>query len=274
MNTILHATDLSEGSRLAYAHALILAVLYGARLHLLHVADPGEPDPPEFPSVRGTLVRWGLLEAGSPRAAVADELSVAVKKVVLRSSDPHAAVAEYADRHEADLLVLATGARRGLSRVVRPSVAEAMARDLRIPTLFVRKGGRGFVTPSDGRIQLRRMVVPVAHRPDPAVALEAAARLARRMDARDLGATVLHVANGGAPPGVAIPDNVPGTWLLAQRGGGVVEQILSTVEEVEADLVVMATEGHQGVRDAVQGSDAERVVRRVPCPILTVPAFS
>jgi nucleotide-binding universal stress UspA family protein len=37
------------------------------------------------------------------------------------------------------------------------------------------------------------------------------------------------------------------------------------------DLVVLATHGHTGIKHALLGSTAERVVRHAPCPVLTVP---
>ena len=41
-------------------------------------------------------------------------------------------------------------------------------------------------------------------------------------------------------------------------------------EEIEADLIVMGTRGLSGLKHAVLGSVAERVVRLAPCPVLTV----
>jgi nucleotide-binding universal stress UspA family protein len=48
------------------------------------------------------------------------------------------------------------------------------------------------------------------------------------------------------------------------------DQIIKTAENVNADLVVMATHGRTGVRHVLLGSVAERVVRLAPCPVLTV----
>ena len=46
--------------------------------------------------------------------------------------------------------------------------------------------------------------------------------------------------------------------------------ILDLAEALPADLIVMGTHGHTGLRHVVLGSTAERVVRLAPCPVLTV----
>jgi nucleotide-binding universal stress UspA family protein len=38
------------------------------------------------------------------------------------------------------------------------------------------------------------------------------------------------------------------------------------------DLIVMPTHGHSGLKHLWLGSVAERVVRKAPCPVLTIPA--
>ncbi|MFI5369354.1 MAG: universal stress protein, partial [Spirochaetia bacterium] len=41
-------------------------------------------------------------------------------------------------------------------------------------------------------------------------------------------------------------------------------------KEENVDLIVMATHGRTGVKHALLGSVAEKVVRMAPCPVLTV----
>jgi nucleotide-binding universal stress UspA family protein len=48
--------------------------------------------------------------------------------------------------------------------------------------------------------------------------------------------------------------------------------IMTEAGRLAADLIVMGTHGHGGVRHALLGSVAERVVRGAPCPVLTVKA--
>lgn len=49
-------------------------------------------------------------------------------------------------------------------------------------------------------------------------------------------------------------------------------KIIDTAAEIGADLIVMGTHGHTGLAHALLGSTTERVVRKAPCPVLTVRA--
>ena len=69
IESVVLATDLSEGAELAFAHALAVAVLRRARLTLLHVTSDDEVDKSQ-PAVRATLARWHLLEPGGSQEAV------------------------------------------------------------------------------------------------------------------------------------------------------------------------------------------------------------
>src|SRR6266404_9426488 len=62
---ILHSSDFSEASLIAFAHALKAALIGKSKLTLIHVSDD-EIDGTEFPGVRETLERWKLLPPGSP----------------------------------------------------------------------------------------------------------------------------------------------------------------------------------------------------------------
>lgn len=47
-------------------------------------------------------------------------------------------------------------------------------------------------------------------------------------------------------------------------------EINDAAAEVDADLVIIATHGHTGVEHLLFGSTAEKVVRKAPCPVLTL----
>jgi universal stress protein A len=52
--------------------------------------------------------------------------------------------------------------------------------------------------------------------------------------------------------------------------GEPVKTILDTAREGGHDLIVMGTHGRTGLAHLVRGSVAEQVVRRAPCPVLTI----
>jgi universal stress protein A len=48
------------------------------------------------------------------------------------------------------------------------------------------------------------------------------------------------------------------------------DQIIRAAKRLRCDLIVLATHGRTGLAHAIMGSVAENVVRRAPCPVLTV----
>jgi universal stress protein A len=54
------------------------------------------------------------------------------------------------------------------------------------------------------------------------------------------------------------------------RMGRAHSEIPDTAKALGADLIVLGTHGYTGLKHALLGSTAERVVRQGPCPVLTV----
>ena len=52
------------------------------------------------------------------------------------------------------------------------------------------------------------------------------------------------------------------------RGGRPYQEIVRVAREIDADLIVLSTRGHSGLKHLLLGSTAERVVRNAPCPVL------
>ena len=113
IRSVVHATDFSAADERAFAHALGVALLVGAKLTILHATPDPSADWSGFPAVRKTLERWKLLEPGSPQEAVFAKLGVSVRKMALESRFPALAVAQYLEKDPADLLVVATEGREG-----------------------------------------------------------------------------------------------------------------------------------------------------------------
>lgn len=54
--------------------------------------------------------------------------------------------------------------------------------------------------------------------------------------------------------------------------GEVVAMILGAAETMPADLVVIGTHGHGGFERLILGSVTEKILRKAPCPVMTIPA--
>jgi nucleotide-binding universal stress UspA family protein len=48
------------------------------------------------------------------------------------------------------------------------------------------------------------------------------------------------------------------------------QEIVASAKELKADLIVIASHGHDGLKHLILGSTAEKVVRHAPCPVLVV----
>jgi nucleotide-binding universal stress UspA family protein len=274
VTSVFHPSDFSEGSRKAFAHALLIALFRRTELTLLHAGRDflGEDEWSKFPPVRETLEHWGLLEPGSDRSAIFDEFSVRVKKANVRGRTPYAAMSSFVKERKPDLIVLATEGRDGLPSWLSPSVAEKVVRSSDTLTLFVPKEGRGFVSLEDGEITMRRILVPVDRSPSPREALVRAARIAAALGDGPVAVTALHIGDGGPLADLDFPEEPACTWQRLERSGDVVEEIGRAALEADVDLIVMPTRGRDGILDALRGSVTERVLRDARCPVLAVPA--
>jgi len=140
---ILAPTDFSSHSEDALRYACGLAERFDAELHVVHVLSemvPAGPDPllmPVMPAqfyeddekrARESLATALKPEWGSPSRVTTD----------VRWGAPAEAIVDYAAEVGADLLVIATHGRTGLSHVLLGSVAERFVREAPCPVLTVR----------------------------------------------------------------------------------------------------------------------------------------
>jgi nucleotide-binding universal stress UspA family protein len=136
LRTILHPTDYSEHSAYAFQVACALARDHGARLIVLHVAEPLSafylegaviPSPEEYQEE----VRERLRKIQVPDAKVVVERR-------LEEGDPAAGIVRVAREAGCDLIVMGTHGRMGLSRLLMGSVAEQVVRKAPCPVLTVK----------------------------------------------------------------------------------------------------------------------------------------
>jgi nucleotide-binding universal stress UspA family protein len=271
IGSVLHPTDFSESSLVAFHHALKAALSARSRLTLLHVASDAEWS--KFPGIRETLERWGVLSVGSLKSAVG-ELGIAASKVVANEGSPVDAVLAYLEKHPADLIVLATSRRGSHVPWLGKSVSEPVTRKAGQMTLLIPGDTKGFVSAEDGSVNLKNILIPIASTPGPEPALKAAARFVRKLNCPAGTFTVLHVGDSNSMPALRYPEIEGWTWKKELRTGEVIEGIVNTAKSLEAQLIVMATDGRNSFLDGLRGSHSERVLRYCAAPLLTVPVGS
>lgn len=272
--SVLHPSDFSHTSELAFRHALAITLLAKATLTLLHVQDeaPSREDLRELPSVRGTLESWGMLPAGSHRHDVSRQLGIQVSKVAVANFDIFGALLAHVQKISADLIVLAAHRRHHWWQP--RAVATPLVHYARTLTLFIPQGARGFVAPYTGSLMLRRILLPVTRTPSPHFAFDALVYFTNILQDIPLEFVLLHVGDEQDMPLPAMPHRPHWVWLRQTSPGAVVDTIVETARNVDADLIVMATQGQTVRRSFFRGSTTERVVRQAPCPVLVTPAFS
>ncbi len=65
-----------------------------------------------------------------------------------------------------------------------------------------------------------------------------------------------------------IPESIKVSIII--KTGKPFLEIIDTAAEENIDLIIIATHGHSGVEHILFGSTAEKVVRKAPCPVLTL----
>jgi nucleotide-binding universal stress UspA family protein len=142
---ILHATDFSSASRPALAKAIALARQNRAALQVVHALPPlALPVGGDFaympPGTYETIDRRARQHAQKQLSAlVARARKVGVRATaLLLDGAPHEQITRAARRARADLIVIGTHGRTGLSKVLLGSVAERVVRFATCPVLTVR----------------------------------------------------------------------------------------------------------------------------------------
>jgi nucleotide-binding universal stress UspA family protein len=290
--TILFAADFSENSKEAFSVACSLAREDKTRLFVLCVADPDwvAEDPVFFgqskvqfykqapDEKRLRMVEQTLLDEYAPDHPIDIQY-------VAREGEIAEEILEEAQRIGADLIVMGTHGRTGVSWLISGSVATSVLRKAQCPVLALRS--RVHMHRDDG---VRVILHPTDFSENSRPALEVARSLARDHGAR---LVVLHVT----PPAILMDGTVaaeidPSTFHAALEDlrnklegpdlkypvetrlnlGFDREEILRTAEELGCDLIVMGTHGRTGLGRVLMGSVAESVLPRAACPVIVVKA--
>lgn len=138
---ILVPTDLSEGAEQALEYACELARTLGAQVHLLNVIGIPALGMPELGlAVATTMIDQMVVDSQSAieRLATTRCGGASVGKVLVKTGDARDVINQTATELGADLIVMGTHGRRGISRALLGSVAETVVRSAPCAVLTVR----------------------------------------------------------------------------------------------------------------------------------------
>jgi nucleotide-binding universal stress UspA family protein len=281
---VLVPSDLSAESEQALEHASALAHGLGAHLTLFHAVPLPDHAYPHWAFGHGhdAWVEAQEIARECLERDVADldpQPSSAPRIVVERATSVPRALLSFIRNIQPDLTVMATHGRDRLAHVLLGSVTETVFKNAFRPVLCLRQPEHGTSLP------YRLILVPTDLSPASRLAFPLAALLARTFGARVIALQVQPAPTlatvVGAPPGrdAEIPTEAA-LWKLVKpdfedldlearvQKGSVWHSIVTTARVEKADLVVMATRGHDSLGDKILGSNTERVVRHAPCPVL------
>jgi universal stress protein A len=141
LKRILVPVDFSDCSKKALQYAIPYAKQFSAELTLLSVVEPypavPEMAPTDFETIGDTRRELERLCQTVPNAVRA--------RTLLRTGAPSTEIADAAADIGADLIIIATHGRKGLSRMVLGSTAEKVVRHAPCPVLIVRETEREFI---------------------------------------------------------------------------------------------------------------------------------
>ena len=291
---ILCATDFSDFSNHTISYGAALAKEFGAKLFVSHVIDLSSV------AIYGEF----QLDPVGQQNRIMEDADAQLKELtgdqpiswepLITVGKPADEISRAVEEKDIDLVITATRGRSGLKRIILGSVTERLMRTLTCPLLVVNSPEHKFVSAADQAIKIEKILVGCDFSPDSGQALKHALSLAQEFQAE------LHLAYVIEPPTQTdlhtevipaaddiqqdyrdlltrrLKEMVPAearNWCTPQTGlleGQPYEEIVAYAESNDIDMIVLGVRGHGLVKTLFLGSTTDRVVRRSPCPVLSV----
>jgi nucleotide-binding universal stress UspA family protein len=293
LKQIICTTDFSDFSNNAVPYAIALAREFKSKVYFCHVIDLSSA------AVYGEAVlaleeqqKRMIAYAREELAALLADHEIDWEPLITVGSPAHE-IARLAAEKGVDLTITASHGRSGLKRLILGSVTERLMRTLACPLLVVRGTDGGFVKTSDQQIRIKSILVGCDFSADSTLAFDHALSLAQEFQSE------LHLAHVIQPPVYEnliktsaecrddeqslrdqllekltslVPEEsrswcTPVTNLLA---GQPHEELIKYAVVHDIDLIVLGVRGQSLVETLYVGSTTDRVIRRAPCPVLSV----
>ena len=295
ITTVLVPTDFSDAAYKALHYGAALVRRLGADLHVVNVSEtdftaPG-PAAPGIDALNPETIEARALKRQLERV-IGPDIPTAFHGRTGRAFDQ---IVRCARELAADLIVMSTHGRTGLSRMFLGSNAERVVQHSSTPVLVVRRGER-LVIDQKSPLEIKKVLVPVDFSASSAEGVNYALKFGRQF-----GASLVLFHSFEVPEFVTVDRigvyNSPPTSEYARSAaqdqmrefvksfdfgeagfetqitvGRAAEEICDYAEKQGIDLIITSTHGRTGLLHVLIGSVAEHVVRYARSPVLVVPA--
>jgi len=288
LQNILFATDFSLSAQTVLSYALDLARRYDARLYSVNVlphmpfVEAAQPDPEQSKL-------WSKEQLA---ALIGSESFQGVQhKELIEEGEVPEVLSKLVRKYGIDLIVIGTGGRKGLGKLLLGSVAEEIFRHAECPVLTVGPHATDWEIGGN----LRHILFATDFGPESVHGLPYAISLAEENRAR---LTLLHVA---PEPSVALPEPEPGTMpvvdpsevaaftenqlrALIPEGTqlwhepeymvqfGTAAEMIVRIAAQSVDMIVLGVKRPGALTKHLGEGVAYKVVCEAPCPVLSVGA--
>lgn len=281
MQHIVCATDLTARSTAAWLRAALLARQTGAKLTLLHVIQPRQPE-----RIARHLANRAYIELLS-QVDRAFGSAAGFVDVVVRRGDVRRVIARTAEQANADLIVVAAPQSRSLDSIVG-TTAERLVRTAKRPVLVVRREMQGdyrnvaiAADLSSASLPMLRTAVrlgaldgasaTIVHAVDPSY--DSMLRSAG-IDEVAIGRYQLDVqgdAKRRLQTMIADAGLVPENTGVIVRGDPPVVAIRAVLEHQRPELLAIGASRWFALKRLLIGSVADRLLREAECDVLVIP---
>jgi nucleotide-binding universal stress UspA family protein len=294
IDRILCATDFSDVSSMVVPYGIELAAELNSELYVCHVIDL-----PTI-SVYGEVVFDPITQQQRFMEFARHEIEKQLKDVSVEATPlitiGHATeeIASMAAEYDVDLVIAATHGRSGLKRLFLGSVTARLMRLLKCPILVLRAIDDSEKPPRQ-TIPFKRILVGCDFSKDSDSAIECSLNMAQEFESElHLVHVVEPTAYKGHLPfpaesGEPVPDDlhkaireklsakVPDDamhWCDGVKTSVLVgkpyAELVRYADIKDIDLIALGVRGHGMVEGLLVGSTTDRVVRRAPCPVMSV----